>query len=83
MLDFLNSYGLGHESVAKKIFEIMVEEPANYLSYFIGYFEFLNLKEIAQEAWGEEFSLKEFHEAVLTIGPAPFYLLKEQILEWK
>ena len=83
VLDFLNSYGLGNESVAKKIFEIMVEEPANYLSYFIGYFEFLNLKEIAQEAWGEEFSLKEFHEAVLTIGPAPFYLLKEQILEWK
>ena len=83
VLDFLNSYGLGNESVAQQIFEIMVEEPANYLSYFIGYVEFLNLKEMAQEAWGEEFSLKEFHEAVLTIGPAPFYLLEEKILEWK
>lgn len=83
VLDFLNSYGLGNEDVAQEIFEIMVEEPANYLSYFIGYLELLSLKETAQEIWGEDFTLKEFHEAILTIGPAPFYLLEEKILEWE
>ena len=81
--DFLAEYGLGNEEVAQTIFEMMIEEPANYLSYFIGYLEILNLKETAQDAWGEAFTLKEFHEAVLTIGPAPFALLEEAILEWE
>lgn len=80
---FLSTYGLGSKEVAQMIFETMVEEPVNYLSYFIGYLEILNLKETAQEAWGEEFTLKKFHEAVLTIGPAPFSLLEEAIMEWE
>ena len=81
--EFLSAYGLGSKEAAQMIFEMMVEEPANYLSYFIGYLEILNLKETAQKAWGEEFTLKEFHEAVLTIGPAPFSLLEETLLEWE
>lgn len=75
---YLVGYGLDGE-VAQSMFEIMVEEPANYLSYFIGYLEFLNLKETAKEAWGDAFTLKKFHEAVLTLGPAPFSLLEERI----
>ena len=75
----LNYYGLNGEVAAQPMFEIMVEEPANYLSYFIGYMEFLNLQETAEEAWGENYSLKKFHEAVLSLGPAPFDLLEEAI----
>lgn len=77
--DYLNYYGLDGESAAQQMFEIMVEEPANYLSYFIGYLEILDLQETAKEAWGENYSLKKFHEAVLSLGPAPFDLLNEAI----
>lgn len=77
--EYLNLYGLDGESAAQPMFEIMVEEPANYLSYFIGYMEFLNLQEAAEEAWGANYSLKKFHEAVLSLGPAPFDLLEEAI----
>lgn len=75
---YLVNYGLNGEA-AQTLFEIMVEEPANYLSYFIGYLEFLNLQDAAEEAWGENYSLKKFHEAVLSLGPAPFDLLEEAI----
>lgn len=75
---FLTSYGLGGE-VAQWMFETMVNEPANYLSYFVGYMEMLNLRDAAEKAWGEEFTLKKFHEAVLTLGPAPFDLLEKAI----
>ena len=75
---YLSGFGFT-ESDAKLIFEIMVTEPANYLSYFIGYMEMLNLKDAAEEAWGEAFTLKKFHEAVLTLGPAPFDLLEKAI----
>ena len=76
--EYLACYGLDTEA-AQPMFEIMVEEPANYLSYFIGYLEFLNLREVAEAAWGENYSLKKFHEAVLSFGPAPFALLEEAI----
>lgn len=75
---YLTAYGLDGEA-AQPMFEIMVEEPANYLSYFIGYLEMLNLRDTAEQAWGEAFTLKKFHEAVMTLGPAPFDLLEEQI----
>ena len=38
-----------------------------------------NLRKTAEEAWGDKYSLKKFHEAVLSLGPAPFYLLEEEI----
>ena len=65
------------------MFEIMVEEPANYLSYFIGYLEMLNLQDAAEAAWGENYSLMKFHEAVLSLGPAPFALLEEAIKDYE
>lgn len=76
--EYLNYYGLNGD-VAQIMFETMVEEPANYLSYFIGYMEILNLQEVAEKAWGEKYSLKKFHEALLSLGPAPFDLLEEAI----
>lgn len=76
--NYLVKYGLNAE-VAQTMFETMVEEPANYLSYFIGYLEILNLQDAAEMAWGENYSLKKFHEAVLSLGPAPFELLEEAI----
>ncbi len=79
--NYLTPFGMGN--LAQQIYDLMLEEPTNYLSYFIGYMEFLNLRDTAETAWGEEFTLKKFHEAVLTLGPAPFYLLEEEIKEYE
>ena len=76
---FLASYGLGNSEAAQMMFELMVEEPASYLSYFVGYLEILKLQETAMETWGSNYSLKKFHEAILSLGPAPFELLEKAI----
>lgn len=81
--NYLSNYGFGGQGIAEPMFELMVEEPANYLSYFIGYLEFLNLRETAEEAWGDTFTLKKFHEAVLSLGPAPFDLLTEAVKDYE
>ena len=75
--EYLMKYNMA--TYGQLLFETMVNEPANYLSYFIGYMEMENLKKVAEEAWGTDFSVKKFHEAVLSLGPAPFYLLEEEI----
>ena len=56
---------------------MIIGTPANYLKYYLGYLEIYDLKkEIAGELQ-KEFSQTDFHEAVLTAGPAPFDIVKE------
>ena len=72
-------FGFDDEEIANEIFKSMVEEPANYLSYFIGYMEFLELREEAEKLAGNNFSPKEFHDIILTLGPAPFDILSKHM----
>lgn len=82
VVQYLATYGLTGEDV-RYMYELIVAEPANYLSYFIGYLEIINLRETAKENWGENYSLKKFHEAVLKLGPAPFALLEKAIKDYE
>ncbi len=77
VLAYLNDFGLGDEETAKEIFEAVASEPANYLSYFIGYLEILDLRETAERKLGDAFEAKEFHDFLLSMGPAPFYIIED------
>ena len=61
-------------NMIEEIFKLILGDPANYLSYYVGYIEILELKK------GFEGSQMEFHKKLLEIGPAPFGILREQIL---
>lgn len=76
---FLKTFGIQSSSAAQDIFQYIVETPANYLKYYWGYLNFLDLKTSLQKQLGESFDLKEFHEMVLDIGPVPFPILKKYI----
>ena len=65
----------------EEIYELIIGSPANYLKYYIGYVEFLELKKDWAEEKEEEFSQKEFHEAVLEVGPAPFGIVEDYMWE--
>lgn len=79
---YLSGFGITDAGVAQEMFDIMLEDPANYLSYFIGYLEFLKLREAAEQQLGDAFSAKEFHDFVLSIGPAPFYIIEDYMDDW-
>ena len=81
--DTLGVFGITDQETCKEIFQYIVENPANYLKYYLGYLNFVSLKDQAQKEAGNSFSLKDFHEDLLDIGPAPFpviekYLFKEE-----
>ena len=73
---------MGGAGVAENLMQTMLNAPANYLPYYIGYLEMLNLQEAAKEAWGDAYTIKRFHEAVLSLGSAPFDLLEREIREY-
>jgi len=76
---FLQAFGIRQQSVIKEIFQYIVETPANYLKYYWGYLNFLDLKNFCEKKLGDEFILKEFHQKILEIGPVPFPILEKYI----
>ena len=45
--------------------------PGTFLSYYVGSMEFFNLREQAEQALGQDFNLKAFHEEILRYGNVP------------
>ena len=76
---FLKKYGITDRKVIQDIYELIVEEPSHYLKYYIGYLEFLELKDYAKEMFGNDYSDRDFHQAVICIGPAPFSVVKKYL----
>lgn len=79
MISFWSEYGISDEDTIDRITELILEEPGNYLKYYVGYLKFRQLREKCEDKYGESFDPVAFHEAILRVGPAPFALLEEQV----
>ena len=75
----LGKIGITNVETVSAIYQYIVEEPVNYLKYYLGYLEFLVLRDTARELWGEEFTLQRFHQFVLETGPSDFQGLHERL----
>lgn len=53
--------------------------PGQAVSYYIGYLKIMGLREVAMETLGDHFDIKEFHDAVLDLGPAPLNVLEDAV----
>lgn len=76
---FLYNYNIEDPKVCDSIYEAVVEEPANYLQYYVGYLEILEIKEKMMKKYGSDFNLKNFHQAFLSIGPTTFDVVNKWI----
>lgn len=78
-IDFFQEYHITDKQTIREIYQLIVEEPAHYLKYYIGYLEFLNLRDYAMEKYGEDYSNYRFHQTLMKMGAAPFYILKKYL----
>lgn len=79
LVDYLSNYGITDTEVADSIYDIVVDDPGNYLQYVIGYFEMKDLYTKAEKSAGKQFDIKEFHTFLLDVGPAPFSIIEERM----
>lgn len=82
MYQFWSGYGISDQEIIKEITQLILSEPGNYLKYYVGYIEFLELKDYAKELFGSNYSDLEYHRTVLDIGPAPFHIIEEYLDEF-
>lgn len=77
----LKKFGISNSASVKAIYTYITEEPCNYLKYYLGYLELLELKESAKSLWGEDYSDYRFHTFYLECGPSDFTSLQERLSE--
>lgn len=70
------------DEVVDSIYYTMIENPGNYLEYYVGYLEIIDMRNYAEESMGEKFNLKDFHTFLLDIGPAPFDVIRGYLQSW-
>lgn len=76
---FFSDYGINDPNAVQSVYKLIIGSPANYLKYYIGYLKFYELKKEMADALGNQFSQKEFHRAVLNVGPAPFEIVYDEV----
>ncbi len=81
--EFLNElFRISNPEAADSLYQIVCEDPANYMKYYVGYLEISEMREKAEEVLGNDFDAKAFHTFLLDFGPAPFSLIWEHFDEW-
>ncbi len=78
--EILSAIGISEDETMRAVYEYIIEEPCNYLKYYLGYLEIEALKEQAETIWTESsgegaFTLYRFHRFLLENGPADFRIL--------
>lgn len=80
-VDYIMKY-INDEDIAKQIYTTLLEEPAIYLPYAVGYLEIMELRNKAEQSLGADFVAKDFHQFLLDMGPAPFSVIEEYMEQW-
>ncbi|MGI6008363.1 MAG: DUF885 domain-containing protein [Ruminococcus sp.] len=77
--EYLEKFGIHSEEICSEVFQSIVEDPSNYLKYYGGCLQFMDLRDEA--SLQKDFDLIDFHEKVLETGPCQFPILEKYVLQ--
>ncbi|PKL96866.1 MAG: DUF885 domain-containing protein [Gammaproteobacteria bacterium HGW-Gammaproteobacteria-8] len=77
----LEHTGMGEGDVTAEIERYLVM-PGQALAYKVGMMKILELRQRAQQALGEAFDIKAFHDQILGNGALPLTLLEQVVDQW-
>lgn len=75
-------YNLADSGIADSIYSSLVENPTNYMEYYVGYLEIMEMRKTAEKLLKDRFDLKAFHTFLLNIGPAQFHIIQPYFRLW-
>lgn len=77
-----DSFGISDEETARNLYQYVCENPANYMKYYVGYLEIMEMRDEAEKKLGDAFRAKDFNTFLLEFGPAPFDVIRDHFDEW-
>ncbi len=80
--EFITACFQADDDTVNELWQVMIDNPANYLEYCGGYVEYMEIRELAEAALGKDFSPMEFHTLLLDLGPVPFSVTREFVSQW-
>lgn len=78
LADYMNNIGFNGDA-AQGLYDMMVEEPGYYPQYFVGYLEFVELRDYVKNELGADFDEVGYHQVILETGPCDFDTLRTQM----
>jgi uncharacterized protein (DUF885 family) len=82
MVDYFHEHsGVGETDVQAEV-DRYIAWPAQALGYKVGQLRLLALRAKAQQALGDRFDLRAFHDQLLDSGALPLDLLEQRIDSW-
>jgi uncharacterized protein (DUF885 family) len=82
MVDYFHQHSAVPETDVQAEVDRYIAMPAQALGYKVGQLRLLELKAKAQQALGDRFDIRAFHDQVLDSGALPLDLLEERIGTW-
>lgn len=83
VLEYLNTfYKVDNSDMADSIYKTLIENPTNYMEYYVGYLEIMDMLTTAKKVLKDRFHLKSFNTFLLDIGPAPFSVIQPAFQTW-
>ncbi|MGO0061189.1 DUF885 domain-containing protein [Brevibacillus fluminis] len=67
------------EQIEAETLRYATESPAQALAYRFGYLKLMELRERTEKSLGPLFDRKDYHEAILSPGSLPLYVLEEHV----
>ena len=78
LCDYMDELGFNTEA-SEGLYDMMIEEPGYYPQYFVGYLEFVELRDYAKSQLGDSFDEIGYHQTILETGPCDFDTLRNQM----
>lgn len=78
---YLEEFGIYSENAVNAVYCYIADEPCNYLKYYLGYLEIIELKKAARTLWQNNYTDYAFHRFVLDAGPSDFTTLTKRLKE--
>jgi uncharacterized protein (DUF885 family) len=82
MVDYFHDHSAVDETDVQAEVDRYIAYPAQALGYKVGQLKLLELRAKAQQALGDRFDLRAFHDQVLDSGALPLDYLEQRIDGW-
>ncbi len=81
-IEFLSEWSAVGPATIEQEVDRYIGMPGQALSYKLGQREIVRLRQVAESRLGDRFSLKGFHDVMLTEGSIPLPVLASQVESW-